>query len=441
MSKVYLRQNVFEATTERFDYIFQHFENIYVSFSGGKDSGLLFNLLLDYMEKRGIKRKIGLFHQDFEAQYTETTNYVERTFREAPEFVERFWCCFPMAVENSLSVYEPFWYTWDADKPDIWARPMPKHPYVYSLENNPFGWYRKNMLEEDFHAAFSPWYREHCGGGSTVCLLGIRSSESLNRYRAITKKVHMHGDKKWTMKLSEGCYSASPIYDWEVEDVWTANGKFGYDYNRLYDLFYKAGVPMAAMRVASPFLTEGRSSLNTYRIVDAEMWAKLVGRVNGANFGSIYGGTHAVGYRNIKLPEGHTWETYTRYLLQTLPESTRQNYERIFDTSMKFWREKGGGMPQEVIEEVKDKGYGFKENGASPWSKSGKTCITIDTIPDDTDDIYTTNDLPSWKRMCYCILTNDYTCKRMGFAPTKEQQERINGLKKKYASIARGGRP
>lgn len=437
--KVYLNINVYEAFQKRMDYVFSEFDNICVSFSGGKDSGLVLNLVLQYMKEHDIRRRIGLFHQDFEAQYQATTDFVERTFAGVPDFVERFWCCFPMAVENSLSVFEPFWYTWDADKPELWCRPMPEHEYVYSLKNNPFDWYERDMLEEKFYAGFEPWYQKHCGGGKTVVLLGIRTDESLMRYRSVTKKIHMSGSEKWTHDLGNGCFSATPIYDWTVEDVWTANGKFGFDYNRLYDLYYKAGIPLAKMRVASPFLSEGRAGLNTYRIVDPTMWTKLVGRVNGANFGAIYGSTHAAGYRDIKLPQGHTWKSYTEFLLSTLPKPTRENYKRIFQTSMKFWREKGGGMPQEVIDEAAAKGYHFRENGTSPWSRNGKKCIVVEgEIPDDTDDIKSTDDLPSWKRMCLCILKNDYTCKSMGFAPTKEQQERINAIKEKYRKVMRG---
>ena len=48
MQREYLQQNVYEALQERFEFLFQEFENIYVSFSGGKDSGLLLNLLIDY---------------------------------------------------------------------------------------------------------------------------------------------------------------------------------------------------------------------------------------------------------------------------------------------------------------------------------------------------------------------------------------------------------
>lgn len=441
MRKIYNDQNVYDAAMERIEYIFNHFDNIYVSFSGGKDSGLLLNLVLKYMKDNGIERRIGVMHQDFEAQFQQTSDYVERTFANLPDTVDRFWCCIPQAVENSLSVYEPWWYTWDDQKRELWARPMPNYAYVYNLDNHPFDFYRYRMPEEEFHEAFTPWYQQHCGGGKTICLLGVRTDESLNRYRAVASKIHMHGDQPWTTNLGGDCYNAYPLYDWATEDVWTANGKFAFDYNKLYDLYYKAGIPLHAMRVASPFLTEGRAALNAYRIIDPQMWAKLVGRVNGANFGAIYGKTKAVGYRDIKLPPGHTWQSYTKYLLSTLPETTRQNYERIFNTSIKFWHEKGGGMPPAVIAEAKEKGLKFHLGGKSPWSKNGdiQTVIIDGDIPDDTDEIMSTHDLPSWKRMCLCILKNDYTCKTMGFAPTKAQQERINQIKMKYKSIMHGG--
>ena len=73
MIKEYLEQDVYSATRERLAYLFREFDNIYVSFSGGKDSGVLLNLLLDYRKIHYPNRVIGVFHQDFEAQYSVTT--------------------------------------------------------------------------------------------------------------------------------------------------------------------------------------------------------------------------------------------------------------------------------------------------------------------------------------------------------------------------------
>ncbi|TQW81362.1 DUF1177 family protein, partial [Clostridioides difficile] len=38
--------------------------------------------LLDYKRKNNISSKIGVFHQDFEAQYSLTTEYVEKVFED-----------------------------------------------------------------------------------------------------------------------------------------------------------------------------------------------------------------------------------------------------------------------------------------------------------------------------------------------------------------------
>ena len=90
MKRIYTGKNVFDALQERLRYIFKEFDNIYVSFSGGKDSGLLLNLTLDFQKKYYPDRRIGVFHQDFEAQYTVTTEYVERTFQRIHKDTEAY---------------------------------------------------------------------------------------------------------------------------------------------------------------------------------------------------------------------------------------------------------------------------------------------------------------------------------------------------------------
>ena len=439
--KIYLRKNVFQAWEERMDYVFEEFDNIYISFSGGKDSGLLLNLVMDYMEKRGINRKIGLFHQDFEAQYTVTTEFVTRMFQKYRDRTEQFWFCLPMGSKTNLSNYELFWYPWDPDKKDIWVRPLPDDPAVITLENNPMGpgYYKYKMLQEDMYKQFGRWYRDHCGGGKTVGLIGIRADESLHRYSAIVNKRYPYKNKMWITRGGSNVWSAATLYDWGTEDIWVANGRFHYDYNRIYDLYYKAGVPLSAMRVASPFNEWAAQSLELYRVIEPAVWAKLVGRVQGANFGNIYARTKAMGYKEVKLPPGHTWESYTKFLLETLPAPVRENYLKKFHFSMDFWKTTGGGFDEETIAEIKSKGYKIRRNGVSNFTKDGKSRIVFEQeIPDDTDDVTRTRDIPSWKRMCYCILKNDHYCRFMGFGPDKEAQAKINALKDKYKSIMKG---
>ena len=313
MIKRYTGQTVYDALQERLRFVFSEFDNVFVSFSGGKDSGLLLELVLDFQKRHCPEKRIGVFHQDFEAQYSATTAYVERTFDrlEREPAVEPYWVCLPMATRTALSSYEMFWYPWDDERQEAWVRPLPKRPYVISLENNPMTTYRYKMHQEDLARQFGRWYRKAHGGGKTVCLLGIRADESLHRYSGIVNKRHGYQGACWITEQFKNVWSASPLYDWSVSDVWHANALFGFDYNRLYDLYYLAGVSPDQMRVASPFGDSAKDSLNLYRVIDPDIWAKLVGRVQGANFGAIYGRTKAMGYRNLELPKGHTWKSFT----------------------------------------------------------------------------------------------------------------------------------
>lgn len=436
MIREYMEQNVYEALQDRLRLLFEEFDNIYVSFSGGKDSGLLLNLTLDFQRKYYPDKKIGVFHQDFEAQYTVTTEYVERTFERIKDEVEPYWVCLPMATRTALSSYEMYWYPWDDTKQEIWVREMPKKDYVVNLEKNPMVTYRYRMHQEDLAKQFGRWYRLSHGNKKTVCLLGMRADESLQRYSGFVNKKYGYKGECWISRQFKDVWCASPIFDWSAEDVWHANYLFGYDYNRLYDLYYMAGLKVSQMRVASPFNDYSKDALNLYRVIDPQIWVKLVGRVQGANFASIYGRTKAMGYRSVTLPEGHTWKSYTLFLLDTLPVRLRNNYVKKFNTSIEFWHKTGGGLDEETIRELEEHGYKIRRNGISNYTVNKKTRIVFtEKIPDHTDDIKSSKDIPSWKRMCYCILKNDHICRFMGFGMTKEQKKRIDFIRSKYKSI------
>ena len=438
MKKEYLSMNVYEALQERLRFLFEEFDNIFVSFSGGKDSGLLLNLVLDYRRAHAPERRIGVYHQDFEAQYSVTTEYVERTFKrlESEANLDLYWVCLPMATRTAVSSYEMYWYPWDDMKESSLVRPMPAHPYVINLQNNRMSTYHYKMHQEDLAKQFCRWYRISHDRKKTVCLLGIRADESLQRYSGILNKKYGYKGTCWTRMLFKDVWSASPLYDWTSSDVWHANSLFGYDYNRLYDLYYMAGLNPDQMRVASPFNDYAKESLNLYRVLDPQMWVKLIGRVQGANFAAIYGKTKALGYKNITLPEGHTWESYMRFLLATLPSRLRQNYIKKFQTSINFWHTIGGGLEERTIQELLEHGYHIRRNGVSNYTVMKNSRIIFEgKIPDHTDDIKSTKDIPSWKRMCFCILKNDHICRFMGFNLTREQQKRLELLKKKYSKV------
>lgn len=433
MKRVYKTTNVYDATVERLDFIFANFERIYLSFSGGKDSGVMLNLVLDYMRERGIKKKIGIQIMDNEANYEMSLEFMQRMIESNREYLDVYWCCLPITLPCTVSAYEIDWQCWGTKDQHRWVRPMPDMDYIVNIDNHPFGdKFVENMNYDEFWDMFAEWYSE---GKPTANLIGIRTQESLNRYRAIMNaEKEMLKGRAWTKKNTENVWNVYPIYDWRTRDVWIANAKFDWDYNKLYDTFYMAGVPVEKMRVASPFMSESKSSLNLYRVIDGHTWARLCARVQGANFIATYG--KQLSYRSFKLPEGHTWKSFVKFLLDTLPGESSENFKQRFIQSIKFWGRVGRGLHPDVVEDLRANGIRFKINGTTPHGKNNLPRVVIKVPPDHVDGLKSNNaDVTSWKRFAITILKNDHTCKYMGLQPTKHQQERQKAIQKKYSSI------
>lgn len=88
----------------------------------------------------------------------------------------------------------------------------------------------------------------------------------------------------------------------------------------------------------------------------------------------------------------------------------RNNFIKKFNTSIHFWHNTGRGLDEDTIQELLDHGYKIQRNGVSNYTLKKKSRIIFtEKIPDDTDDIRSTKDIPSWKQMCYCILKNIIT--------------------------------
>ena len=224
----------------------------------------------------------------------------------------------------------------------------------------------------------------------------------------------------------------STLEYWKTKDIWVANGRFGWDYNHLYDLFYQAGVPLEMQRVASPFISQAIASLKLYRAIDPDMWGKMVSRVNGVNFAGLYGDTSMMGWHSIKLPPNMTWEGYLDFLLKTLPENTRKNYQRKLSVSMNFWRDKGGCLADETIRKLEKMGIPITVGDHSNY-RTEKKPVRMEYL--DDIDIPEFKELPTFKRMCICILKNDHTCKYMGFSLNKAEKEQKERVMEKYKAL------
>ncbi|MBL0913043.1 MAG: DUF3440 domain-containing protein [Bacteroidia bacterium] len=397
MSKHYKQQNVYEAAVERMDFVFTHFEKVYVSFSGGKDSGLMLHLALE-AARRHKRLPLDVLIIDLEAQYRHTADFLLRV-AEQPD-VRVHWVCLPIHLRNAVSQYTPHWLCWDPDKETSWVRELPRHSGVISDEHF-FPFFRRGMEFEEFVPRFGSWF---AGDTDTACLVGIRSDESLNRFRTIkdSRKETFQG-KTWSTKVSTHLYNFYPIYDWSTEDVWIANGKFGYDYNKIYDLMYLAGVPLSQQRLCQPFGDDQRKGLYLYKILEPETWGRVVSRVEGANFGNRYSenNQHALGHFRLHLPEGHTYESYAKFLLDTMPPHLKEHYTVKINKFIAWWEKQG-----------------------------------MASMPDTADPVLEAQKkAPSWRRVCKVLLKNDYWCTGLSFGPTKRDMERQQQLILKYMTL------
>lgn len=369
--------DVLAAARERISWTFDRFSRIYVSFSGGKDSGVMLHLVMDEAIRRN--RKVGVLFVDLEGQYKLTVDYIGDCYDLYADRIEPYWVALPIHLRNAVSQYQPDWICWDREAEKDWIRKPPK---MAITDPDYFPFFRHAMEFEEFVPEFGHWYG---GGDLTACFVGIRTGESLNRWRTITagRKQSMEG-KSWTTWCGQALYNVYPIYDWRTRDDWIYFAKTGKPYNRLYDRMYQAGLTIDQMRICQPYGDDQRKGLWLFHVIEPETWSRIVARVNGANQGALYAqeSGNILGRLKITKPEGHTWESFARLLLASMPARTQEHFSNKIAVFLKWYA---------------DRGY---PNG----------------IPDDGP---LQKGEPNWKRICKALLRNDYWCKGLSFSQHK----------------------
>lgn len=384
VTKTGLGKNVLEAARERITWVFDTFPRIYVSMSGGKDSTCMLHLVMD--EARRRNRKVGVLFVDLEGQYTLTIEHIQYCYDLYADSIEPYWICLPIHLRNAVSQFETQWIAWEPGREQDWIRPMPK---MAISDQACFPFYEYAMEFEEFVPAFGRWYAQ---GQLCACFVGIRTDESLNRWRTLaghgTKWRDDEEIRKYTNYIAQTLWNVYPIYDWKVEDIWTYHGTTGKPYNHLYDLMHKAGLTPSQMRICQPYGDDQRRGLWLYHLIEPETWARIVARVNGANSGAMYvqESGNMTGYRNITLPEGHTWQSFAHLLLDSLPPKTREHFINKIAVFIHWHMERGypNGIP-DVMDMGEEKAH----------------------------------TAPSWRRVCKALLRNDYFCYEFAMAPQK----------------------
>jgi predicted phosphoadenosine phosphosulfate sulfurtransferase len=381
--RVGLGIDVLTAARKRIGEALDATERAYVSFSGGKDSTVMLHLVMEAAIARG--RRVGVLFVDLEGQYRLTIEHIQRCYDLYAEHIDPHWVSLPINLRNAVSVYEPQWMCWDPDRVESWIRTPPDHA-VTDEAHYPF--FRREMEFEGFVPAFADWY---AAGQSTVCFVGIRTQESLNRWRSIVSTVKGRvNDWPWSTRKGERVWNAYPIYDWRTEDIWTYSSRFpDHPQNRIYELMNRAGLTIHQARICQPYGDDQRRGLWLFHLLEPETWARVVARVNGANQGALYARERGniMGMQKVTRPEGHTWESFAKMLLDSMPGPTGEHYRDKIAVFERWWGLRGypDGLPDEVDAKLEAK-----------------------------------RKAPSWRRVCKALLRNDYWCKGLSFSQHKD---------------------
>lgn len=380
MPKAWLGISVLDAARQRIERVFDDFPRIYVSFSAGKDSGVLLDLACEEARRRG--RRIGVLFIDLEGQYEHTVTYALAMYERNADVADPYWVALPLNLRNAVSQFEPQWCCWEPGREADWIRQPP--PGAITDEGF-FPFFRRRMEFEEFTPAFSHWYAGGVRGGKlTCCLVGIRTQESLNRWRTIAGlRKTTHDGLQWTTWVGGPAYNAYPIYDWRTEDIWTYYARSGCPYNPLYDRMHQAGLTIHQARICQPYGDDQRKGLWLYQMIEPETWGRVVARVAGANYGALYAREpgNILGRIKVTKPDHLTWQRFAEILLDSMPPATAEHYRNKIAVFLRWYAVRG-----------------------------------TDPIPDEAPVV---KGQPSWARICKTILRHDYWCHGLTFSQTK----------------------
>lgn len=308
--------NVLQAARQRVEFVFNHFDSIICSISGGKDSGVLVHLALLEAQKRG--RKIGLFFLDEEAMYQSTAEMVEYWMGFAPENINRLWLQIPFNLTSATSFQESQLFCWEPGKHKDWMRQKGRNnicakPWAEKDEK-----FQSGYKWLDFYAVIENFERCYT---NTAFLVGERGTESPNRWRSVSKNpVEIGGQQIYWATPRGANVVLKPIYDWNFHDV----GKYIWEnnlrYSRIYDFQFLKGYPINEMRISSLIHERSFKSLCDLPEFEPKTFEKLCKRIRGISFVQETG-KNAKLFKARKLPKNFTsWITYRDFLLSTYPD-------------------------------------------------------------------------------------------------------------------------
>lgn len=298
--RVYKKQNVYDAAVERIERLFDEFDTVCVSWSGGKDSTVALHMTLEVAERRG-RLPIPVLFVDQEAEWSCVIDLARKVM--ADPRVKPYWLQVPIKLFNATSHDDPWLMCWE-----------PGHKWMREREDISL---KENIYGTDrFHAMFTEFFKVTFEG-SVANIGGVRAEETPTRTVALTSDA-TYRDITWGKKLDPKTdkYTFYPLYDWSYTDIWKAIHDHGWEYCKLYDYQYQYGVPTQNMRVSNLHHETAIKNLYYLQEVERDTWDRLQQRLAGI---SATGHLKDDGMTVKDLPPMfESWQEYRDYLLDKL---------------------------------------------------------------------------------------------------------------------------
>jgi 3'-phosphoadenosine 5'-phosphosulfate sulfotransferase (PAPS reductase)/FAD synthetase len=261
---MFLDINCVEAARQRVRHVFETFDDVWVQFSGGKDSTAALYLVKEYHDEHGLG-PVNCIFRDEEMVSPATIKFVEEVSNY--DWVNMEWYCLPYGQEVWVLGRRAYIVLWSEQRRqrDELIREIPEGAITAESFGLPPG---QSLSQPVDH------YTMQGKKGSVAFITGVRANESMIRYRSCVQKLHENYIvKPHGLKKSMPLHFAKVIYDWTTDDVLKfITEEHGATYCEYYDL---AAVSGANTRVGIPLHSVAIRRINDVIVTEPEFYDRL----------------------------------------------------------------------------------------------------------------------------------------------------------------------